>query len=80
MLVGAAAAGGIALINSIGSLGGFVAPIAKTWAESSFGPKAGLFLLAFTALLGAVMLYNSHRISKVIDTAPLTQPTEEKVH
>ena len=80
MLVGAAAAGGIALINSIGSLGGFVAPIAKTWAEASFGPNAGLFLLAGTALTGAVLLFNSHRISKIVDTNPLAQPTPEKVH
>jgi MFS family permease len=80
MLVGAAAAGGIALINSIGSLGGFVAPIAKTWAEASFGPKAGLFLLAATALAGAILLYNSHRVSKIADTARLTIKSEEKVH
>lgn len=80
MLVGAAAAGGIALINSIGSLGGFVAPIAKTWAEASFGPNAGLFLLAITALLGAVLLFNSHRVSKIADSNPLAQPIAEKVH
>ncbi len=80
MLVGAAAASGIALINSIGSLGGFVAPIAKTWAESLFGPNAGLFLLATTALLGAILLYNSHRISKIVDTNPLAKATAEKVH
>jgi MFS family permease len=80
MLVGAAAAGGIALINSIGSLGGFVAPIAKTWAEASFGPNAGLFLLAITAFLGAVLLFNSHRVSKIADSNPLAQPIAEKVH
>ncbi|MDQ0819614.1 MFS family permease [Arthrobacter sp. V4I6] len=80
MLVGAAAAGGIALINSIGSLGGFVAPIAKTWAEASFGPNAGLFLLAITAFLGAVLLFNSHRVSKITDGTPLAQPIAEKVH
>ncbi len=80
MLVGAAAAGGIALINSVGSLGGFVAPIAKTWAEASFGPNAGLFLLAVTALLGAILLFNSHRVSKIADSNPLAQPIAEKVH
>jgi MFS family permease len=80
MLVGAAAAGGIALINSIGSLGGFVAPIAKTWAEATFGGNAGLFLLAATALLGAVLLFNSHRVSKIADTTPLAAPIPEKVH
>jgi hypothetical protein len=54
--------------------------IAKTWAESSFGPNAGLFLLATTALLGACLLFNSHRISKIVDTNPLTQTIPEKVH
>jgi len=53
-LGGAAAAGGIALINSLGSLGGFVAPNLKTWAESYFAsPSAGLNLLAVTTLIGA---------------------------
>ncbi|CAI3803533.1 MFS transporter [Pseudarthrobacter sp. MM222] len=80
MLVGAAAAGGIALINSVGSLGGFVAPIAKTWAEASFGANSGLFLLAMTAFLGAVLLFNSHRVSKIADSNPLAQPIAEKVH
>ena len=65
-LVGAAAASGIALINSIGSLGGFVAPIVKTWAESNWGPNAGLVLLAFVALTGAVLLFFSFRVSKAI--------------
>lgn len=54
--VGAAAAGGIALINSIGSLGGFFAPNVKTWAEKAFeSPSAGLYLLAGTTLLGAAL-------------------------
>jgi hypothetical protein len=57
-----------------------VAPIAKTWAEASFGPNAGLFLLAVTALLGAILLFNSHRVSKIADSNPLAQPIAEKVH
>jgi nitrate/nitrite transporter NarK len=55
-LGGAAAAGGIALINSIGSLGGFFAPNVKTWAEKAFeSPNAGLYLLAGTTLIGAAL-------------------------
>jgi MFS family permease len=55
-LGGAAAAGGIALINSLGALGGFVAPNVKTWAEQAFAsPSAGLNLLAFTTLIGALL-------------------------
>ncbi|WP_042336994.1 MFS transporter [Paraburkholderia ferrariae] len=56
-LGGAAAAGGIAIINSLGNVGGFVAPNLKTWAEQAFAdPRAGMLSLACAALLGAVML------------------------
>jgi MFS family permease len=56
-LGGVAAAGGIALINSLGALGGFVAPNVKTWAEASFAsPAAGLYLLAGTTLIGACLI------------------------
>lgn len=56
-LGGVAAAGGIALINSLGALGGFVAPNVKTWAEATFASQAaGLYLLAGTTLLGAVLI------------------------
>ncbi|HEX8711573.1 MAG TPA: MFS transporter, partial [Terracidiphilus sp.] len=56
-LGGAAAAGGIAFINALGSLGGFLAPNVKTWADSSFGsPHAGLFLLAGTTLVGSFLI------------------------
>jgi len=58
-LVGAAAASGIAFINSIGSLGGFVAPIAKNFAEEQFGPTAGLTMLATIAFAGAVLIFAS---------------------
>lgn len=56
-LGGAAAAGGIALINSLGALGGFVAPNLKTWAEAAFASKAaGLYVLAGTTLIGAALI------------------------
>lgn len=55
-LGGAAAAGGIALINSLGALGGFVAPNVKTWAERAFAsPSAGLNLLAATTVICALL-------------------------
>ncbi|ABM56420.1 MFS transporter [Verminephrobacter eiseniae] len=55
-LGGAAAAGGIALINSLGALGGFVAPNVKTWAEQAFAStSAGLNLLAVTTVFGALL-------------------------
>ena len=57
-LSGAAAASGIALINSLGNLGGFVAPNLKTLMESQFAdPRAGMFALAAVGLLGACLLF-----------------------
>jgi sugar phosphate permease len=57
-LGGVAAAGGIAMINALGALGGFVAPIVKTWADGSFGsPRAGLYVLAGTTLIGAALIF-----------------------
>lgn len=56
-LAGGAAAGGIALINSCGALGGFIAPILKNWAETAAAsPAAGLYLLSATTVLAALMV------------------------
>lgn len=57
-LGGVAAAGGIALINALGALGGFFAPNVKNWADTSFGsPQAGLYVLACTTLIGAALIF-----------------------
>jgi MFS family permease len=56
-LGGAAAAGGIALINALGSLGGFLAPNIKAWADSTFrSSHAGLYVLAATTLVGSLLI------------------------
>ena len=59
-LTGAAAAGGIALINSVGNLGGFVGPYTVGWLKDSTGSfKAGMFGLALmlvAAGLSALLL------------------------
>jgi MFS family permease len=56
-LSGTAAAGGIAFINAMGALGGFVAPNAKVWADHYFGSaRAGLYLLAILTLLNALLI------------------------
>jgi hypothetical protein len=55
-LAGIAAAGGIAMINSIGNLGGFVAPNLKAAAERWAGPSAGMLVLAAVAVVGALLL------------------------
>jgi sugar phosphate permease len=52
-----AAAGGIAVINAIGNLGGFVAPNIKNAAEASLhSGTAGLYVLGVSALLAALLV------------------------
>ena len=54
LLGGAAAAGGIALINSIGNLGGFAAPNLRAWLDAAFANNsAGLLGLGAVCVLGA---------------------------
>lgn len=67
-LTGAAAASGIALVNSIGNLGGFVAPIARNAAEEAWGAQAGSYFLAGAAFVGAVLLFFSGRLNRGIAT------------
>jgi sugar phosphate permease len=56
-LTGAAAAGGIALINSLGGLGGFIAPSLRTAAEHTFAStSAGLLVLGAASLLAALLI------------------------
>jgi len=56
-LGGVAAAGGIALVNAMGNLGGFVAPNVKAWADATFSSgQAGLYTLACTTLVGAALI------------------------
>ena len=73
-LGGAAAASGIAVIGALGNLGGFLAPTVKTWAEQQFNnPHAGMYFLAVTALIGALMLMRSARAGKQADGAQALQ-------
>ncbi|HGN1704484.1 TPA: MFS transporter [Providencia rettgeri] len=56
-LGGTAAASGIALINSVGNLGGFVAPNLRVWAETTFeSARAGLYFIAFIAFIGGLFI------------------------
>jgi len=54
-LTGYAAAAGIGLINSLGNLGGFIAPIMRSYFDESVGGNAGLYTLAVGAVVGAVL-------------------------
>jgi sugar phosphate permease len=53
LLAGAAAAGGIGLINAVGNLGGFVAPNLRAWLDVVLAPGAGLIGLGIVNLIGA---------------------------
>lgn len=57
-LTGSAAAGGIALVNSIGNLGGYVGPFIVGWIKDATGSfEAGLYFLAACALLSGMIAY-----------------------
>ena len=67
-LTGAAAASGIALINSVGNLSGFAAPYITGWLSDLTGnQKAGLWVVGGTMLVAAV-------ITLVLRAAPETTP------
>ena len=61
-LRGTAAAGGIALVNSVGNVGGFIGPILVGWIRESTGQFApGLLTLAGILVLGAVVVVTMPR-------------------
>ena len=56
-LSGTAAAGGIALVNSIANLGGFVGPHVAGWVKNGTGSfVAGLYFLAAYALGSGIVV------------------------
>ena len=64
-LTGTAAAGGIALINSIGNLAGFVAPYMIGWLKDSTGKlSAGLYFVGALELGAAVLILAFVRIKR----------------
>jgi sugar phosphate permease len=54
-MTGYAAAAGIGLINSLGNLGGFLAPNMRDYFKETLGGNAGLYSLAVGALAGAAL-------------------------
>ncbi|MGF6776861.1 MFS transporter [Paraburkholderia sp. GAS334] len=64
-LTGAAAAGGIALINSLGSIGGFIAPTLRTGVDQAFpSMSAGLIVLGAASVLPALLIATLFRRSE----------------
>ena len=65
-LTGSAAAGGIALINSLGNLGGFVGPYAIGWIKDATGDVAlGLVVLAVCSIMSGVFTFLMGHDSKI---------------
>jgi hypothetical protein len=52
-MTGYAAAAGIGLVNSLGNLGGFLAPNMRDYFKETVGGNAGLYSLAVAAVIGA---------------------------
>ena len=63
-MTGFAAAAGIALINSLGNLGGFLAPNMRDFFTAHLGGNAGLYSLAIGAVVGAVLFGLTARFRK----------------
>ena len=54
---GAAAAAGIAIINSFGNLAGFLSPYAVGWLKDTTGSTAvGMYLVSGFMFLGAILV------------------------
>ena len=72
-LTGSAAAGGIALINSIGNLGGFVGPYAVGWIKDATGETTlGLVVLAACLIMaGVVTLLLGHNSRIELASSPM---------
>src|ERR1700710_688024 len=65
-LSGTAAAGAIALINSIGNLAGFAGPYLIGWVKETTGSTStGLFVLAALPLIGGLLVFLGGHESKV---------------
>jgi MFS transporter, ACS family, inner membrane transport protein len=54
-MTGYAAAAGIGLINSLGNLGGFLAPNMRDYFNNTVGGNAGLYTLGVAAIVGSVL-------------------------
>ena len=63
-MTGFAAAAGIGLINSLGNLGGFLAPNLRDFFKEDFDGNGGLYALAVGAVLGAILFASTALFKK----------------
>ena len=65
LLTGAALAGGIGFVNTMGAFGGFCAPMIKVYADKLFNnPMAGLLTLGVITAVGAIAIWSLHLIQE----------------
>jgi D-galactonate transporter len=58
ILTGGAAAAGIALVNSVGSISGMVSPYVIGWVQTAYGTTgAGVFGLAASLVIGSILVF-----------------------
>jgi ACS family tartrate transporter-like MFS transporter len=68
-LTGTAAAGAIAMINSVGNLGGVVGPIMLGWVKDTTSSFAGgFYFLAFWAFVAGIAVVAALRAPKPLAT------------
>jgi ACS family tartrate transporter-like MFS transporter len=81
-LGGSAAAAGIATINSIGNLGGFVGPSMIGWIKDRTGSFAGglYFVAALLLLSAAVTLMLARRARRSNAAQPMARPSQGSDH
>jgi len=78
-LSGAGAAAGIAMINSVGNLGGFVGPFAIGWLKSRTGSyEGGLYVVAAALAVSALLTLSIGRRTSRIRDANATAAVEEQ--
>ncbi|MGF6772384.1 ACS family tartrate transporter-like MFS transporter [Paraburkholderia sp. GAS199] len=78
-LSGAGAAAGIAMINSVGNLGGFVGPFAIGWLKNVTGSyTAGLYVVGATLAVSAVVTLMLARQSRQPEEPAAAVPIEER--
>jgi ACS family tartrate transporter-like MFS transporter len=76
-LTGVAAAGGIALINSLGNLGGFAGPFAIGWIAESHGVVWGLLSITIVTWAAAVgVLFLPFTATPATSASLTTTPAE----
>jgi ACS family tartrate transporter-like MFS transporter len=77
-LTGVGAAAGIALINSIGSVGGYAGPLVVGWIkDTSHSFEAGLYFLAACAFASAVLAFFGTRATATTALGVLRTPARQ---